>query len=187
VVCGPTRPRSRQAGVHRRDLGLNQHGAPLWSRPARRAIARRRPAWPLENDHLRVAGLRLDGVLAPLVLDGPINAAAFEAYVEQFLAPTLLPGDIVVIDNLSRHKAPNVRALIEAVGANLLYHPPYSPDFNPIEKLFSKLRPCCEKPPSEPSAASGASSANASIASPHANAQTISRPQATSQAERKPL
>jgi transposase len=134
-----------------------------------------------------VAGLRLDGVVAPLVLDGPINAAAFEAYVEQFLAPTLLPGDIVVIDNLSRHKAPNVRALIEAVGANLLYHPPYSPDFNPIEKLFSKLRPCCEKPPSEPSTASGASSANASIASPHANAQTISRPQATSQAERKPL
>ena len=87
-----------------------------------------------------VAGLRLDGVVAPLVLDGPINATAFEAYVEQFLAPTLQPGDIVVMDNLSSHKGPKVRALIEAVGAKLLYLPPYSPDFNPIEKLFSKLK-----------------------------------------------
>jgi transposase len=87
-----------------------------------------------------VAGLRLDGVVAPLVLDGPINAAAFEAYVEQFLAPTLQPGDIVVMDNLSSHKGPKVRALIEAVGAKLLYLPPYSPDFNPIENAFSKLK-----------------------------------------------
>lgn len=87
-----------------------------------------------------VAGLRLDGVVAPLVFDGPINAAAFEAYVEQFLAPTLQPGDIVVMDNLSSHKGPKVRALIEAVGAKLLYLPPYSPDFNPIENGFSKLK-----------------------------------------------
>ena len=92
-----------------------------------------------------VAGLRLDGVVAPLVLDGPINAAAFEAYVEQFLAPTLQPGDIVVMDNLSSHKGPKVRALIEAVGAKLLYLPPYSPDFNPIEKLFSKLKALLRK------------------------------------------
>jgi len=91
------------------------------------------------------------------------------------------------MDNLSSHKGPKVRALIEAVGAKLLYLPPYSPDFNPIEKLFSKLKAFCEKPLSEPSTAFGASSANASIASPRANAQTISRPQATSQAERKPL
>jgi hypothetical protein len=77
-----------------------------------------------------VADLRLDGVVAPLVLDGPINATAFEAYVEQFLAPTLLPGNIVVMDNLSSHKGPKVRALIEAVGAKLLYLPPYSPDCN---------------------------------------------------------
>ena len=87
-----------------------------------------------------VAGLRLDGVVAPLVLDGPINAAAFEAYVEQFLAPTLQPGDIVVMDNLSSHKGPKVRVLIEAVGAKLLCLPPYSPDVNPIERLFSKLK-----------------------------------------------
>ena len=92
-----------------------------------------------------VAGLRLDGVVAPLVLDGPINAATFEAYVEQFLAPTLLPGNIVVMDNLSSHKGPKVRALIEAVGAKLLYLPPYSPDFNPIEKLFSKLKALLRK------------------------------------------
>ena len=92
-----------------------------------------------------VAGLRLDGVVAPLVLDGPINATAFEAYVEQFLAPTLKPGDIVVMDNLSSHKGPMVRALIEAVGAKLLYLPPYSPDFNPIEKLFSKLKALLRK------------------------------------------
>ncbi len=92
-----------------------------------------------------VAGLRLDGVVAPLVLDGPINATAFEAYVEQFLAPTLQPGDIVVMDNLSSHKGPKVRALIEAVGAKLLYLPPYSPDFNPIEKLFSKLKALLRK------------------------------------------
>jgi transposase len=92
-----------------------------------------------------VAGLRLDGVVAPLVLDGPINAAAFEAYVEQFLAPTLQPGDIVAMDNLSCHKGPKVSALIEAVGAKLLYLPPYSPDFNPIEKLFSKLKALLRK------------------------------------------
>jgi transposase len=92
-----------------------------------------------------VAGLRLDGVVAPLVFDGPINAAAFEAYVEQFLAPTLQPGDIVVMDNLSSHKGPKVRALIEAVRAKLLYLPPYSPDFNPIEKLFSKLKALLRK------------------------------------------
>jgi transposase len=87
-----------------------------------------------------VAGLRLTGMTAPLVLDGPINALAFEAYVEQFLVPTLSPGDIVVMDNLSSHKRQRVRELIEAAGASLQYLPPYSPDFNPIEKAFSKLK-----------------------------------------------
>jgi transposase len=87
-----------------------------------------------------VAGLRLEGVVAPLVFDGPINAQVFDAYVEQFLAPALTDGDIVVMDNLSSHKAPRIRELIEAAGATLLYLPPYSPDFNPIEKMFSKLK-----------------------------------------------
>jgi transposase len=92
-----------------------------------------------------VAGLRLDGLVAPLVFDGPINAQAFEAYVEQFLAPTLSPGDIVVMDNLSSHKGPKVCALIEAAGATLRYLPPYSPDFNPIEKLFAKFKALLRK------------------------------------------
>jgi transposase len=92
-----------------------------------------------------IAGSKLEGVVAPLVFDGPINAEVFEVYVEQFLAPTLAAGDIVVMDNLSSHKAPRIRELIEAAGASLLYLPPYSPDFNPIEKMFSKLKALLRK------------------------------------------
>lgn len=92
-----------------------------------------------------VAGLRLEGLVAPLVLDGPMNAVVFEAYVEQFLAPTLSPGDIVVMDNLASHKRPKVRELIGAAGARLLFLPPYSPDFNPIEMLFAKLKALLRK------------------------------------------
>jgi transposase len=87
-----------------------------------------------------VAGLRLSGIAAPFVLDGPINRNAFEIYVAKVLVPELKPGDIVVMDNLSSHKGATVRAMIEAAGASLLYLPPYSPDFNPIEKAFSKLK-----------------------------------------------
>jgi transposase len=87
-----------------------------------------------------VAGLRLTGIVAPLVLDGPINRIAFKAYVEQFLAPALRPGDVVVMDNLSSHKSPEIRAIIEAAGAKLMFLPPYSPDFNPIENAFSKIK-----------------------------------------------
>ncbi len=86
------------------------------------------------------AGLRLDGLVAPLVLDGPMTGAAFRAYVEQMLAPELTPGDIVVMDNLPAHKAAGVREAIEGAGATLLYLPPYSPDFNPIESAFAKLK-----------------------------------------------
>lgn len=92
-----------------------------------------------------VAALRLTGMTAPLVFDGPINAQVFEAYVEQFLVPTLSPGDVVIMDNLSSHKRPHVRALIEGAGANLLYLPPYSPDFNPIENAFAKLKALLRK------------------------------------------
>ena len=92
-----------------------------------------------------VAGLRTRGVVAPFVLDGPINRDAFEAYVAQVLAPELQAGDIVVMDNLSSHKGPRVRELIEAVGASLLYLPPYSPDFNPIENAFAKLKALLRK------------------------------------------
>jgi transposase len=92
-----------------------------------------------------VAGLRLTGMVAPLVLDGPINAITFEAYIGQILVPELRAGDIVVMDNLSSHKGASVRAAIEAVGAKLLYLPPYSPDFNPIENAFSKLKALLRK------------------------------------------
>jgi len=87
-----------------------------------------------------VAGLRTTGIVAPLVLDGPINGEAFEVYVQQVLVPTLQNGDIVVMDNLSSHKGVAVRTAIEAAGAELRYLPPYSPDFNPIEKAFSQLK-----------------------------------------------
>ena len=77
---------------------------------------------------------------APMVLDGPMNGAAFLAYVQQVLVPELKPGDIVIMDNLSAHKGCQVRHVIEAAGARLLYLPPYSPDFNPIENAFAKLK-----------------------------------------------
>jgi transposase len=92
-----------------------------------------------------VAGLRVTGMVAPMVLDGPINGIWFQAYVEQILVPALSPGDIVIMDNLGSHKGSKVRAAIEAVGAKLLYLPPYSPDFNPIENAFSKLKAMLRK------------------------------------------
>jgi transposase len=92
-----------------------------------------------------VAGLRLSGMVAPMVLDGPINGEWFEAYVSQVLAPELRPGDIVVMDNLSSHKRAGVREWIEGAGATLLFLPPYSPDFNPIEKAFSRLKALLRK------------------------------------------
>jgi len=84
--------------------------------------------------------LRLTGMTAPMVLDSAMNGDAFRAYVEQVLAPTLCPGDVVIMDNLPAHKAAGIRETIEAVGAKLRYLPPYSPDFNPIENAFSKLK-----------------------------------------------
>ena len=87
-----------------------------------------------------VGALRLDGLTAPLVIDGPMNGALFRAYVEQQLAATLRAGDVVIMDNLAAHKVKGVRAAIEAVGARVVYLPPYSPDFNPIEQAFAKLK-----------------------------------------------
>lgn len=87
-----------------------------------------------------LCGLRTTGLVAPLVLDRAINGRAFLAYIRQFLAPELSPGDIVVLDNLSSHKVSGVRETVEARGATLLYLPPYSPDLNPIELAFSKLK-----------------------------------------------
>lgn len=87
-----------------------------------------------------VGALRADGFAAPLVLDGAVDGRAFLAYVRQVLAPALRPGDVLVMDNLSSHKVAGVREAVEAAGATLLYLPPYSPDLNPIELAFSKLK-----------------------------------------------
>jgi transposase len=92
-----------------------------------------------------VAGLSLRGMLAPFVLSGPINRDAFETYAEKVLVPELRPGDIVIMDNLSSHKGPALRVMIEAAGAELVYLPPYSPDFNPIENAFAKLKAMLRK------------------------------------------
>jgi transposase len=92
------------------------------------------------DTHTVVAALRLDGLSAPAVFDGPIDNPTFLAYVEQVLVPTLRPGDVVVLDNLAVHKQAAVRSAIEHVGAQLRFLPPYSPDFNPIEQAFAKLK-----------------------------------------------
>lgn len=92
-----------------------------------------------------VAGLRMTGMVAPMVLDGQSTATGSKPYVGQILVPDLKRGDVVIMDNLSSHKRDSVRALIEAAGARLLFLPPYSPDFNPIEKAFSRLKAMLRK------------------------------------------
>jgi len=99
---------------------------------------------PVPHGHWKtttfVGALRLQGMTAPMVLDGAMHGAAFLAYVEQALVPTLKPGDIVIMDNLPAHKPTAVRQAIEKAGAELRFLPPYSPDFNPIEMAFSKFK-----------------------------------------------
>ena len=90
--------------------------------------------------HTVIAALRPEALTAAGVFDGPIDSPSFLAYVEQVLVPTLQPGDVVVLDNLAVHKQPEVRAAIEGAGAMLRFLPPYSPDFNPIEQVFAKLK-----------------------------------------------
>lgn len=87
-----------------------------------------------------MSAMRLDGVVAPMLLDGPVNAQTFAGYVEQHLAPSLSPGDILILDNLSAHKSPRVTKAVEAAGCRLVYLPPYSPDFSPIEPMWSKVK-----------------------------------------------
>lgn len=104
---------------------------------------------PVPHGHWKtttfVGAFRLEGMTAPMVLDGAMHGAAFLAYVEQALVPTLNPGDIVIMDNLPAHKPVAVRHAIEAAGAELRFLPPYSPDFNPIEMAFSKLKAFLKK------------------------------------------
>jgi len=109
-----------------------------------RSLRGKRCRAPVPHGHWKtttfVGALRLEGMTAPMVLDGAMNGPAFLAYVQQVLAPTLSAGDVVVMDNLPAHKPSAVRAAIEAAGAQLRFLPPYSPDFNPIEMAFSKLK-----------------------------------------------
>jgi transposase len=104
---------------------------------------------PVPHGHWKTTtftgALRLNGMTAPMVIDGPMNRDAFHAYLHHVLTPTLRPGDIVVMDNLPAHKGTETRRLIEAAGARLLYLPPYSPDFNPIENAFAKLKAILRK------------------------------------------
>jgi transposase len=134
-----------------------------------------------------VGALRLTGMTAPMVLDGPINGHAFQAYVDQVLVPELKPGDVVIMDNLGSHKGAGVRAAIETAGAKLLYLTPYSPDFNPIENAFAKLKALLRNEAERPSKHSGLKSPNCCLPSCQANAQTTSPPQDTIQREWIPL
>jgi transposase len=92
-----------------------------------------------------LAALRVDGITAPCVFDGPINGRLFRAWVEQFLVPSLRPGDVVVLDNLGSHKGRAVRRAVRDAGAHLFFLPPYSPDLNPIEMVFAKLKTLLRK------------------------------------------
>jgi len=121
--CGVTTDLLRRYGRSRRGVRLRDH-APCGHWEA----------------HTIVAALRPYGITAPAVFDGPIDNASFRAYVEQVLVPTLQRGDVVVLDNLAVHKQPEVRAAIETAGAHIRFLPPYSPDFNPIEMAFAKLK-----------------------------------------------
>ncbi len=119
--------------------------APLrgWSQKGQRLAARTPHGHWLTLTFL--AALRVDGITAPCVFDGPINGESFLLYVEQILIPTLRPGDIVIMDNLGSHKADAVRQAIAQAGARLVFLPPYSPDLNPIEQTLSKIKHALRK------------------------------------------
>jgi len=127
------------------ETGLNTKMTRLYGRAPRgeRLVA------AVPHGHWRtstfIAGLRQSGIIAPLVLDGPMTGAAFRAYVEQALAPALKPGDVVVMDNLAAHKVAGIEEAIAMTGASLLYLPPYSPDLNPIEQLIAQLKALLRK------------------------------------------
>jgi transposase len=114
-----------------------------------RALRGRRLVDKVPHGHWKtltfLAALRCDAITAPFVLDGPINGEWFLAYVEQMLVPTLSPGDVVVMDNLGSHKGKAVRRAIRNAGAHLIFLPPYSPDLNPIEQVFAKLKTLLRK------------------------------------------
>lgn len=129
------------------ETGTNTKMVRLYGRAQRgRRVVGKQP-WGHWKTTTFVAGLRLGEISAPFVLDGAMNRDAFEAYVEKVLAPTLSDGDLVIMDNLPAHKGARIRLLIEAKGARLLLLPPYSPDLNPIEMAFSKLKTLLRRDP----------------------------------------
>jgi transposase len=128
-------------------LGQNQYacpelaeGAPTYGRARRGQRVRAKVPCGRWETTTFIAGLRQDSIISPFVIKGPIDGARFLAYVTQVLIPELRPGDIIVLDNLSSHKNEDVKAAVKAAGAELLFLPPYSPDLNPIELVFSKLK-----------------------------------------------
>ena len=134
-----------------------------------------------------VAGLSLGGIVAPMVLDRAINSVWFEAYVEQILVPRLSSGDVVVMDNLGSHKGRRVRDLIKSAGASLMFLPPYSPDFNPIEMAFAKIKALLRRPLSGPSLSCGIASATSSASSHRPRPAPTPKPQVMTRTEREPL
>ena len=122
------------------ETGASTKMARLYGRAKRGRRVVGRVPWGHWKTVTFVAGLRLDGFTAPFVIDCAMNGAIFIEYVRQSLVPSLRPGDIVIVDNLSAHKRDEVRQIIEATGASLIYLPPYSPDLNPIEQSFAKLK-----------------------------------------------
>jgi transposase len=144
VAASNSRMGDRQAGCSRSKLCLDQHDSALWESSERPSLRRVGSAGSLGDDDLRgrLAARRTDRADADR---RAINGDVFLAYVTHFLCPTLRPGDIVILDNLSSHKVPGVEEAIRAVGATLRPLPPYSPDLNPIEKLFVKLKALLRK------------------------------------------
>src|SRR5271157_3422722 len=137
--------RGSSISIRRNSFSLTRQEPPPISRAKHGRCRRgRRLRAAIPHSHYKtvtlVAGLRLRGLTAAKTFDGPINAALFEDWVETCLVPTLSPGETVVMDNLPAHKGPRVEQLIKAAGAELRYLPAYSPDMNPIEKAFSKLK-----------------------------------------------
>ena len=134
-----------------------------------------------------VVGLRIDGLSAPMLLEGPMDGDAFLAYVEQVLAPTLAPDETVVMDNLPAHEVHGVRGAIEAVGAELRYLPAYSPDFNPIEMAFSKLKAILRRRSTHPGRPVGRDRQSAGPLQPGRVRELLLQQQATMQCDRKVL
>jgi transposase len=165
VFIDETWAKTNMARTH----GWNQRGTPLMAK--------------VPHGHWKMltflAALRHDRIAAPCVFDGPINGPSFLAYVRHFLVPTLKPGDVVIMDNLGSHKSGSVRAAIRAAGAKLFFLPPYSPDLNPIEQAFAKLKPLLRKAEERTVENTGQRIGQLSNASHHTNAPPTSKTQDT--------